>query len=298
MKKLNLLIATLILTGMSFMTSCTKDATSTPPNFMLNAAPGYTGTDVTVPVNTELKVGIIASSTSAKLSNLTIKQAISGGATTTLVDTTFSTDSFNKDFTITSPSEVGSLTLTFIISAADGESAQASFMITTTSAPINTYTAILMGGQLNPELGSFYSTESNSVLKIGAASAAPAKVDFGYYFGTANEATISAPSDNAITAVTNFEAISGWNPRNNTKMKAVTIGVDWASITTESEILANTTSLTDTKVAHLAVNDIVAFETAATSTNPGKKGLFKVINLTGTTLGTDRSITIEVKIQK
>lgn len=297
MKKLNFLFAILVMAAVPFITSCGTDETATPPTLMLNAAPGYTGTDVTVPVNTELKVGIIASSTSAKLSNFKISQTI-GGITSTPVDTTFSIDSFNRDYIITAPDQVGSLTLTFKITAADGEMAQASFTITTTSAPIYTYTAILMGGQLNPDLGSFYSTGTNTVLKVGPATAAPASVDFGYYYGTVNEATISAPSDNAITAVTNFDAISGWNPRNITKMKLITTAINWANVTDESGILTYATSLTETKADHLQVDDIVAFETASTSTNPGKKGLFKVIELNGTSIGTDRSIKIEIKIQK
>ncbi len=299
MKKLSFLFAILVMAGMSFLSSCTKDTTTTPtpPTLMLNAGPGYTGTDVTVPANTELKVGIIAQSTSAKLSNLKITQTISG-LSSTLLDTTFSSDSFNKDFTITAPAEAGSVTLTFKITAEDGEFAQASFMITTTSAAIYTYTAILIGGQLNPNVGSFYSTGDNSVMKWAVANASPAKVDLAFYYGEVNKATISAPSDNAITAVTNFGGIANWVPRNATKMKLITTVIDWATITDESGILANVTDLNATKADHLEIGNTIAFETASTSTNPGKKGMFKVIELNGTSAGTDRSVKIEVKIQK
>ena len=48
---------------------------------------------------------------------------------------------------------------------------------------------------------------------------------------------------------------------------------------------------------YVEVGQIVAFETAATSANAGKKGFFKVMEITGTS-GLDRTITIEVKIQK
>jgi hypothetical protein len=296
MKKLSFLFAILIMASMPFFTSCgTDEEVATPPTIMLNAGPGYTAADVTVPVNTELKVGVIATATSAKLSNLKITQS---GSTTALLDTTFSSDSFNKDFTITASPVAGDITLTFRISAADGEFAEASFKITTTSVPIHTYTAILLGGQLNPNLGSFYSTEGNEVMKWAVANATPAKVDFGFYYGEVNKATISAPSDSDIVFVKNFEGIANWLPRNATKMKLVTTTLDWSTITDESGILDNATDLTETKITNLAVDKVVAFETAATSTNPAKKGMFKVLELKGSTIGTDREIKIEVKIQK
>lgn len=295
MKKLSFLFAILIMASVPFITSCGTDTEATPPTIMLNAGVGYTATDVTVPANTELKIGVIGTATSAKLTNLKITQT---GSTTALEDTTFSSDNYNRDYTITAPSTVGNTTLTFTLTAADGETSKATLTITTTAALINTYTAILMGGQLNPDLGSFYSTGTNTVLKVGAATAAPASVDFGYYYGETFEATISAPSDAAITGVTNFDAIGGWATRNATKMKFLMTALDWATVTDETAILANATSLTNTKQDHLEVGNVVAFETASTSTNPGKKGLFKVIELNGTTAGTDRSIKIEVKIQK
>ncbi len=296
MKRLNFLFAILFMASVPFLTSCTtEEDEATPPTIMLNAGPGYTSSDVTVPVNTELKVGVIAAATTGKLTNLKITQSVS---TVVLKDTTFSSDSFNKDFTITAPSVAGDLTLTFRISAADGEFAEASFKITTTSATINTYTAVLLGGQLNVNLGSFYSTEENTVMKWAVANATPAKVDFGFYYGEANKATISAPSDSDIIFVKNFEGISSWIPRNPTKMKLVTAALDWSTITDETGIIANVTDLTESKITNLAVDKVVAFETAATSTNPAKKGMFKVLELKGSTIGTDREIKIEVKIQK
>lgn len=296
MKKLSFFFAILLMTSVTFLSSCgTDEIAATPPTIMLNAGPGYTGTDVTVPINTELKVGIIATSTSAKLSNLKINQT-AGGITTTLKDTTFSSDSFNKDFTITAPSVAGSLTLTFKITAADGEFAEASFMITTTSAPIYTYTAILMGGQENPNLGSFYSTLNDSVMKMAVARQNSKQVDLVYYYGTTNHSSIVAVSDGQLAGIPAFVECGTWPTQNATTFK-LTSGVDWATITDETGILANATDMTVTHVNDLALNDIVAFETAATSDNPSKKGMYKVMAINGAS-GAERSITIEVKMQK
>jgi hypothetical protein len=296
MKRLSFLFAILLMATVPFLTSCSQDETTpTPPTIMLNAGPGYTSSDVTVPVNTDLKVGVIASSTSAKLTNLKITQTISGLATT-IKDTAFSSDTYNQDFTITAPSTVGNLTLTFLITAADGESAQTSFVITTTSAPIYTYTAVLLGGQENPNMGSFYSTGADSVMKLAVARQNSDQVDLVYYYGATNKASIVAVSDAQLQSVPSFVECSTWTTQNETKFK-LTSGVNWSTIVDESGILANASDLTVTHINQLAVGDIVSFVTAATSSNPGKNGMYKVMEINGSGAA-DRSITIEVKIQQ
>jgi hypothetical protein len=296
MKKLSFLFAILVMASLPFFTSCSKDTTTTPPTIMLNAGQGYTATDVTVPVNTELKVGVIANATSGKLTNLKISQTING-IQSTLSDSTFAAkDALNQDFTISAPSVVGSLTLTFRITADDGEYAEAGFTITTTSAPIYTYTAVLLGGQENPNLGSFYSTGADSVMKLAAARQNSAQIDLVYYYGTTNKSSIVAVSDNQLQGVPSFVECATWPTQNETKFK-LTSGVDWSTITDESGILANATNLTETHINQLALGDIVSFVTASTSSNPGKNGMYKVMAINGTG-GADRSITIEVKIQK
>lgn len=296
MKKLNLLFTILLVASATFFTSCSKDTTTTPPTIMLNAGPGYTASDVSVPVNTVLKIGVIANSTSGKLTNLKIIQTISG-IDTTLSNSTFAAkDALNEDFTITAAPVAGVVKLTFRITADDGEFAEASLTITTTSAPINTYTAVLMGGQENPNLGSFYSTIDNTVLKLAAARSNSQTVDLVYYYGTNLHASIVAVSDNQLQGVPSFVECAGWPVQNETKFK-LTSGVDWSTITDESGILANATNLTETHINNLAVGDIISFVTAATSSNPSKNGMYKVMEINGTG-GADRSITIEVKIQK
>jgi hypothetical protein len=297
MKKLSFLFVILVMASVTFLVSCGTDSETTPPTIMLNAAPGYVGTDITVPVDTTLKIGVITQSTSAKLTKFEIIQTVNG-ASSTLWDTTFVTpvDSYNDTYNITAPPVVGSVTLTFKITAADGEFASASFIITTTSAPIYTYTAVLMGGQENANAGSFYSTQADSVMKIAAARQNSEKIDLVYYYGQTNHSSIVAVSDAQLTDVPAFAECATWTTRNATVFK-LTTGVDWASITNESGILANATGMTVTHINSLAVGDIVAFETASTSNNPSKKGMYKVMEINGAT-GADRTIKIEVKIQQ
>lgn len=295
MKKLSFLFAILLMATVPFLTSCGTDEEATPPTIMMNAGVGYTTSDVSVPVNTVLKVGVIAQSTSSKLTNFKITQT-SNGSSTTMKDTTFSSDLFNEDYLITAPAVVGNVTLTFKITAADGESAETSFTITTTSTPIYTYTAVLMGGQENSTLGSFYSTLNDSVMKIANARQNSQQIDMVYYYGATFHSSIVAVSDAQLLDVPAFAECDTWATKNATKFGKTT-GVDWATITDESGILANAVNLTTTHINDLIVGDIIAFENASTSSNAAKKGMYKVIKVEGLTAAS-RSITIEVKIQK
>jgi hypothetical protein len=293
MKNLKFLLFVLLPLGILSMSSCSKDAT--PPTIKFTQGTGYTSGDVSVPVNSILKIGITARAGSSKLANF--KATIyAPGSQSTPVDSTFSGDTFARDFTITTPDQAGTGSINFVITDADGQTAAVSINITTTAEPINVFTAILMGGQQNADLGSFYSTGENVVMNLGTARQNAAKADLVYYYGTTNQASIVAVSDAQLGDVPVFAECTSWLPKNDTKFKLMT-GIDWATITDESGIKEHAVNLTETHINNLAIGNIVAFETAATSTNPGKKGLYKVVEINGTS-GADRSIKLEIKIQK
>lgn len=302
MKRLTYLFAILAIASTSFFTSCTKDDTTDQnPTLNLSGGNGYVASDVTLTNGEYFVVGVNAFSnatSNSKLASFKVTRT-SNNKTDPAYDTTFSTASYAVDIEFQALTTAGTERWEFTVTDKAGNTATKSFTITTTAAAgdINTYTAVLMGGQLNPTLGSFYSTATNSVLKWAAANAAPASVDFVYYYGTSNLATISAPADADVTSVTNFSGIANWNPRNATKFKKLS-GVTWENINSAATIGAQATALSLTKANSLAIGDLVAFETAATSTNVSKKGVFKVVSLQGTSAGTDRTITIEVKIVK
>lgn len=293
MKKLTFFLAVLVMGTLPFITSCGTDDEGTPPSIMFNAAPGYTASDVTVPANTQLKVGIIASSTSAKLTNMKITQTLNG-TQTTIHDSTFSSDAYNIDFGINAPSQALSVKFTFKITAADGESAEVSLSITTTAGEITTYNQKILGSYENTTTGSSFASADGTVFSLADAKTNAAKVDWMYYYGSSsNLATLVAPIDATASSV--FSGTNGpanWTVRNDTKLGKVTLptGVTWDNITTDAEIIPLASGLTDTKVNLLAVGQIVSFKTAA-----GKMGLIKVEAISGTTAG---SITYAVKVQK
>jgi hypothetical protein len=281
---------------------------SLEPSMNFTGGEGFVTADITLGVGELFYVGLNASSNTiskAKLTNLKIVRTINN-IPQTVIDTTFQTDNFNIQFAAMAYPAVGSERWTFTLTDKSGESKELAFVITTIlmAGEINTYTSVMLGGQLNPNLGGFYATFDNVVLIDANADLHQIKIDMVYYYGATNHASIIAPASSQIALIPEYSYIldagnaNHWTVTNQTKFKDVTpAGIDWSLVSNDALIIANATNLTDMNVNQLAVNDIIAFETAATSVNPGKKGLFKVTAIDGNS-ASDRSITIEVKIQK
>lgn len=294
MKKINFLFAILIMAGMTFLTSCGTDTAALGPNMDLKGGSGYTSSDVTVPVGSEIKVGVTAQQGDAKLVNIKIT-ATANNVPVTLLDSTFSSDSFNKDYFITAPSEVGTVRISVVMKDKDGLTDDAAFNITTTAvaAEITTYSGKILGSYDNTAYGSSFASSNGTVYTLAEAKANAAKIDWMYYYGVTNKATLAAPSDASVTEVfTSSNGPATWSVRNATKFGKVTLSgtLTWDGITNDAQIITLAAGLTSTKAAILAVGDFIAFETVL-----GKKGLIKIENITLSGAGT---ITYSVKVQK
>jgi hypothetical protein len=289
MKKTSLIFTTLILASIAFISSCTKD--TTPPSMNFKGGTGYTSADVTIPAGTELKIGINAQSGSSKLTSFAIKSTFNN-ITDPLWDTTFSTDTFNRDFYITVPN-VGDTRLTFTVTDKDGQTDELAFVVTVTAVnDINTYTEVLLGSYDNSSYGSSFASADGSVYMMADAKANAAKVDWLYYYGVTNLATLAAPDDASAATIFNgaTNGLPTWTVRNPTRFSLVSGGAVWDNILTSADIAALATNTTETKVNQLQVGDIVAFKTAS-----NKLGLLKISDITGTSAGT---IKYDAKVQK
>lgn len=301
MRKVQLFMALALISASVFFSACSKDDNGDPqpPVLSFKGGADYVSTDKTLPTGSEFKVGITATpnaTSNEKLVKFLITRTFNN-VPTTVLDSTMNLTSLNLDIYFESRTEVGTERLYFEITDDAGEKSSIELNITTelSAGEINTYQAVLLGGQNNTGTGSFFVSLDGSVLKQEAATANQSKVDFLYFFGTTNQATIAAPDDDqALEAWNNL--FNSWTTKNATKFRKTT-GVNWDNVTNDAIIVQEAVNLTNSKVNMLAVNDIISFETAATSANPGKKGLYKVIEITGTS-GVDRAIKIEVKIQK
>ena len=170
------------------------------------------------------------------------------------------------------------------------------FTLTTYKAPvvlseINTYTATLLGGQSNSAVGSYYASSTNKVYKSVDAANNSALIDFIYYYGSKNKATLVAPDNITVNGgVGNLTLATVLNTQNATRFGASTLSaVEFDAITKDADLNSLTTFDTDIENT-LSVGSVFAFKTAS-----GKKGLIKVNNITGLDAG---SITITVKVQK
>jgi hypothetical protein len=163
---------------------------------------------------------------------------------------------------------------------------------------INTYSAKLLGGQNNLAVGSFFSTSNGTVIgsvDAGASSTLQASVDFVYFYGTTNAASIGAPSDATVaTAHNGSTTLANWTVKNSTKFVLTNLTpANFIGSMNDSLIKSiDTATVSTSLVTQLAVGKIVAFKTVG-----GKYGLFHVAAIGGDT-GSNREITIDVKVQK
>ena len=259
----------------------------------------YTSSDVTVPAGTILKVGITATAntnSNAKLVRFKVTRTFNNIGESVIDSTLSNLSSFTYTRNIQARTEAGTERWSFEIIDKNNQSNSVALNITTQPV-VNIYTAILMGGQNNVTVGSFYSSVDNKVMKQAEAILNQNKVDFLYFYGEINQSSIaSVDDDQAALAWDNL--FDNWSVKNATRFRKVG-EINWDAITEYDDALIaeNATNLVDSRASFLQVGDIVAFQTATTSANPGKKGLFKVMDISGT-IGIDRTITLEVKIQK
>jgi hypothetical protein len=287
MKKINLLFATIILASLAFLSSCTKD--TNPPTINFKGGASYTSSDVTIDEGTVLTFGITAQSGSAKLSGLKIV-ATHNNTPLTLVDTTFSSDSFSDDFPFQFVS-VGETKLTFTITDKDGQTADLSLTVTTNAAAnIISYTEKKLGSYANSTLGSSFASADGSVYLMADAKTNAAKVDWLYYYGVADHATLAAPDDaTAATVFTGTNGLQNWSVKNATRFRLVSEGAVWDAILTPADIAAIAVNTTDTKENLIETGNILAFSTAA-----GKLGVIKIGAIV---TGSNGTITYDVKVQ-
>jgi len=299
MKKL-LLFGLGVIASLSTLTSCKKDevAIASPTVSFANNEISYvaksesdTTRDLTVTVEAPGELTIIK-----------IFEVKTSGKTTLKTISNF-TDKTKHVFTYTIVSKPNSGDYKIEVEATDKKNnTSSSFFTVKTFTPavalLNTYTAVLVGGQSNYSgaFGCFYSSTNNLAYNLTDAKSNSGSVDFIYSYGPTYKAHLAAPSD--VVMATGLA--NNLTTKNATIIGKTTLTAnDFDGITKESEI----TSLsfgTDTYAKLLAVNDVVAFKTVK-----GKIGLVKILEINkGTTGSTDPeqygsgTMKIQVKVQK
>ena len=297
MKKNSLIaVLLLIMAGVSFFTSCTTEEENLSPNISFVSGSGYISSDATLKAGEAFTVNLSASANStsgAKLVKLNVIRVL-GGNTVTVADETIDLSSFTSEVSANAAFIAGTEKWTFTVTDANGETAAISLNITTTAgAAINTFDQKILGSYYNNTYGSFFGSADGTVYKMVEAYNNQAKVDWCYYYGVSDGATIAAPND--ATAINDIftnatYGLSQWTTRNATLFSLVTESILWDNITDDAQIVAYASSTANTSTKQLTVSSVIAFKTAG-----GKLGLIRVTDIA---TGSTGSITYNVKVQQ
>lgn len=278
MKKWNVLISMLLLAGVVFTTSCSKDEEEDPgPSLNFKGGSEYTSAATTISAGESILVGVLATSSSVSGSNLTnfLLTATHNNLTETVEDSTINTDTFTADYELTFES-LGDTRLTFKITDKDGKTVTKDFIVTVEDAPVAvTKDEGVELGSWNDGAGSFYASSIDSVFiraNVRDNAANQALIDFIFFKGTQNANSLAAPFDDAPQSIAELQ-MSGWTVENATILAKVDMTV------AQFDAIGDTYNFDDiegtaTIVNNLNEGDIIQFQTVE-----GKMGLIKVVTL-------------------
>ncbi|NOU46974.1 MAG: hypothetical protein HOO86_07930 [Bacteroidales bacterium] len=276
MKKINLLLLLVFVTGSVLMTSCSKDETIVDqhPTINLKGGAGYTSTDVTINTDEQIKFGIIANynaSSKEKIKNVKITLT-SNNTPQTLVDSTLNAVSFDTDYFL-SFSAAGTIKLVATVTDADGLTAETGFDITVeqVGVTVKKKTNIELGSS-NDTFGSYYSVTEELVYTVADANQNQAKIDFGFYKGAANANTIASPDDADLNTVYHNDS---WTTKNQTRfiMTAMTVA-EFDAIADLYVFPEFVDANASSEIINLVNDKVLYFKTQA-----GKRGYIKITEL-------------------
>jgi hypothetical protein len=289
MRKLSLQLFSLFAAISLFtMTSCNKEED------MVDPAPTATiasSTPATAKVGNEITIAasIVAQS---KIKSIVTRHNNVDLDTKTSNFTNSTSDNYSFKYTIPSTAAGKDLAFTIVVTDSKDRVVNTTHTVKVDAVgTVRTQSAKLIHGQSSTLGGSFYGTEAAGTIYMQAdAKASAAKVDFLYFYGATNLATLAAPSDaDAKTMYNNATTgLQTWSKLNNTKFKEVTMTKAEFDAATYTSIESTATGATATKINSLAANKVIGFITEG-----GKKGLIFVNSVTGTSAG---NIDITVKI--
>lgn len=305
MKRISLVLISFTLAVSGFFTSCTDDTDTSfdkPTIDVVLDGTAVTGTvEKTEGTAVTFEIKFTMGAAEDKLSKIRITSEISS-KTFTIIDSTLDAGLFNggdKDFVYTYKTSVGSSAEKLSFYTEDTKSRTQEVVITVTPKAIVavggfvTREIILMGAQDNATYGSSYSIDLNKALNLLSAKDASSSVDFMYYYGNSNKATLGSPSSTDVQSV--FSAarypntnVAGWATKNTTSFADAT-GTDFANVTVADFDAKIAAIGSDKQSTQLTAGDVIAFKTST------KSGLIKVTEIVGATSAGYIKISMKMK---
>ena len=292
MKKLSLLTVFILFAFIGFFSGCEDVTEDTAPTLEFFGG-NYIDEDVTVEPGAALVFSWLATKGSSNLASFSIERdnIILAG----YPDEDIPNDNYSATVSLEAPQNEGAYVYKFIVTDNNDLTASESFTITVSGGPIKTWTATL--GSYQSNTGSSFASITGEVFQMTEAKANSTLIDFMYYYGNTNNATIAAPDDNdAATVFTGTAPLSTWTTRNSTRFKTTSLtAANFDAITDDSDIVTNATTAADTDENDLAVVDVIAFATDSDKAGGSKMGLIKITTIN---TGATGSRVIAVKVQE
>ena len=162
--------------------------------------------------------------------------------------------------------------------------------------PVKIQTAIMLYAPLGDSSSqTFYSIANNQTYSLGdvisTSDPVSASIDFGYYYGSSDNAALASPAEYTIYD------LSTWESKNATTLAVTTItSAEYLEMVTVSDIETALAGVdvndANGTVTNLSANDILMFKTV-----DNVQGLIHVSAITGTD-GSDGMIELEIKLAK
>jgi hypothetical protein len=250
---------------------CTKDKQhpGLKPEIKFLKSAELITSDTTLSINQKVKIGIEASSKSgAPLTQLTVISILDENKTS--IDSGLFSNEFHYYKEITKGLAKSEL-WQFYVKDRDGNCSDTICLKlhldeNSGFGPIQSFENIVLGAQLYPDQGSFYSYETNQTYSISEAFNNQQMIDLLYYFDVveADAHTIASPGANIDAAIYNSEMAPGnWATRTTLRFEYLPelTTADFESCTNDSLILANTFVFGSgkRKAKNLSSGDIYAF---------------------------------------
>lgn len=227
--------------------------------FIQNA--GFVSGNAEMNVDSAFNVGIIANSSGSEknLVSFVVVRTFMNNPDT-VVDNVLSSPDYSWESAFNANDLTGEEEWSFHITDEDGESAYLSFIVTTTAVggEISTYLYVNLGSYNEPIYGAFFGTTTGLVYSSLEAMQNQELIDFAFYFGATNKATLGAPSNSNVKAVFDLEGTWTWFNETLFQEAPVTAS-EFDAIGSSYSFPAFTGGEDD--INHLECDDVVFFKT-------------------------------------
>ena len=310
MNKKLLFLGFAVLSFAAILSSCKKDETPAvqPASLLFNPdSASFTG----IPGD-EWTFQVSASAPSGLISVVIDKTVGTGSPVEVLTKTDDNGDNvevFNFTYTLLD-AEVGQdVILTFTVNETGTDGVSKTKSVITNSPPARSYTAILLYAPTGDKKShTFFSTNTGKVYSsdsiITSTGSLSADIDFGYYYGNTNHASLASPATYPSAVYNLGSTGQNWGTRNSTSFRTTTITASaWTELfgaptmANIAEAFDAGTAVDGKAITGLAQDQVVAFATDPAKTGGSKQGLLYVKTINGTS-GSDGYIELQIVVQE